>query len=224
MSTVRPERTYSGKPIALRRAERRAAFLEAGLTLYGDRGFARTSVSDICSTANLARSQFYTEFEDRETLLIGVHEQIETHVRAAVADAMDRLPSTSTLGDVVPVGIEALFYALGTDPRRARVCFVEMNGVSERVDHYRIRRKRVWADFFEMLVRAHIAHDYVPPGGYDVVTAAFTGAVGEVGQRWSQLEPRPPLTELVGVMTSIVGALVPPLARSRSDPPLDRPQ
>lgn len=209
MGTAQSQRTYGGKPIAVRRAERRAAFLEAGLTLFGDKGFTRTSISDICTTANLARSQFYTEFPDRETLLIGVYEHIQIHMRAAVVAALENLPPAASFEEVAAAGIEALFESLGSDHRRATVIFVEMNGVSDRVVEYRTQCKQVWAHFFEVLVRSHVGENYVPPGGYAIVAAAVTGAVREVCQMWSGLDPRPPLGDFVGVMTAIVHALVP---------------
>lgn len=213
MGPTRQQRTYGGKTIAVRRAERRAAFLEAGLSLISEKGFAKTSISDLCATANLARSQFYSEFSDRENLLISVYEHIQIQLRGAMIDALDALPPTAELHEVAEAVVRALLRALTSDPRRSRVCFVEVLGATERVDRYRTARLKVWVDFFEMMIRRNVGDDYTPPGGYTVVAAMMNGAIGEIGQLWTRSGPHPPIEELVTAITSMLGALVPPTAR-----------
>src|SRR6185503_10298102 len=48
MATRAPQRTYGGVSADERIAARRAKLLEAGLELFGTRGFATTGVKDVC--------------------------------------------------------------------------------------------------------------------------------------------------------------------------------
>lgn len=202
-------RTYAGKSMSVRRAERRSAFLGAALDVFGNQGYTRSSITDICKSAGLARNQFYAEFDSREALLIELYEDIQSDAAAAVTEVLASLPHPVDFDRVVESSMTALLESLGSDPRRARICYVEMHGVSPRVEEYRAARRQLWADFISDTIRHEVGESYTPPGGYTVATWAFMGALTELGSRWSVGEPRPPLKDLVDTMTAILRALLP---------------
>ena len=49
------ERTYAGRPVSDRAAERRRRFLDAALAEFSSTGYAKSSVTSICRTAGLSR-------------------------------------------------------------------------------------------------------------------------------------------------------------------------
>jgi AcrR family transcriptional regulator len=61
--------------------ERRAQILEHAARLFGDRGYHETSISDIISSAGIARGTFYLYFENKrgifEELVEGLLEQLK---------------------------------------------------------------------------------------------------------------------------------------------------
>ncbi|MBF6480002.1 TetR/AcrR family transcriptional regulator, partial [Nocardia cyriacigeorgica] len=73
MSTARTRHNYAGRSVAERRAERRALFLEAGLTVFAEKTYAASSISDVCAVAGLSRRQFYEQYTGREELLVDVY-------------------------------------------------------------------------------------------------------------------------------------------------------
>lgn len=202
-------RTYGGKTMPIRRAERRRAFLEAGLEVFGDKGYTSSTITDLCKSAGLARNQFYAEFDSREALLIELYEQIQTDAHAAVTDALAVVGDPPDFDATVAAAMTALIESLGTDPRRARVCYIEMHGVSPRVEQYRAARRQLWVDFISDTIRNEAGDDFSPPGGHTTAAWGFLGALTELGSQWSLSEPRPPLRELVEVMTAILRALLP---------------
>ena len=48
----------------------------------------------------------------------------------------------------------ALVGSIGGDPRRARISYLEMLGVSDAVEQHRTRRRAQWVEFFENTLRS----------------------------------------------------------------------
>ncbi|WP_264777528.1 TetR/AcrR family transcriptional regulator [Deinococcus aetherius] len=68
--TVAPVRKRLSREEA--RAQTRAALLDAAKTLFARQGFEGTSVEQIAEAAGYTRGAFYSNFEDKETLLIAL--------------------------------------------------------------------------------------------------------------------------------------------------------
>ena len=205
------ERVYGGRALSARRAERRQRFLAAGLLMIGEKGYAATSVADICAAAGLARSQFYDEFPNREKLLLDVYDVVQDDARDAVVAALAGV-RTGDRRALVVAAITALIDSLGSDPRRARVSYLEMLGVSDAVERHRSRRRTEWAAFIEATLRSELGGDVVPPGGHEFAATAFIGALTELISTWSRMpDPRPPVDRIVDTMVAVLGAFVPDL-------------
>ena len=69
-------RTYAGQTAEERQAKRRAAFMEAGLELYGTKSYAAVTVPEIVEQAGQTRRAFYECFADREDLLRAVDQEL----------------------------------------------------------------------------------------------------------------------------------------------------
>lgn len=211
MTVGDPKRVYAGESMADRRLDRRRRFLQAGIEVLGTKGYHASSVGDICATAGLARSQFYSEFTNRERLLIEVYDLITRDAEAAVVSAL----AASTSRDhrtLIAVAITSLINSVGGDFRRTRICYIEMAGVSAAVEQHRASRRSGWTDFFESTVRGEVGDDFVPPGGYELAATAFLGAFTEVVSTWSRTaEPRQPVSRLVETMVAVLSAFVPDL-------------
>jgi len=80
------------------KALKRAALIEAGLRLFGEQGFDRTSIEQIAAEASIARGTFYLYFEDREALfdavvdgffepLLGVFDEVHGQLERATDPA-----------------------------------------------------------------------------------------------------------------------------------------
>ena len=73
---ARAERRIRGRTLAERREERRDAMLAAGLDLFGTKGYAATTVEEVCRRAYVSSRNFYEEFDNRLGLLVAVGERI----------------------------------------------------------------------------------------------------------------------------------------------------
>ncbi len=204
-ATVSP-RSYGGRSVADRKAERRARFLDAGLTVFAERTYANSTISDVCAAAGLSRRQFYEEFRDREHLLTALYDSIFADNRTAIAQALTAAPS-GDIRRIADVAMRALVESVGTDPRRAQVAFVEVVGVSAAMEAHRAQSREEWVRFFEALVRTYFPDAIEPPGGWRLAGTAFVGAVTYIVHQWAVESPRGPVEPLVGILVTILVAL-----------------
>ncbi|ACZ00434.1 MULTISPECIES: TetR/AcrR family transcriptional regulator [Thermomonospora] len=176
---------YAGRSAAERQAERRRRFLEAGLELFGaGPGYRATKVTDVCRAAGLSTRQFYEEFHDLEDLLgelyLHVNDVAERSVQAA-------LPQVEHLGPIDRYTrlFRAYATAVTADPRHTRIAFVEVIGVSPRLDRRRLERRARWVDFLCRQAEAAIARGEIPARDYRVTATAFVGAVNGLMHDWA---------------------------------------
>ncbi|NJQ03631.1 TetR/AcrR family transcriptional regulator [Streptomyces zingiberis] len=176
---------YAGKSAAERRAGRRHRFLEAGLDLFGaGPGYRATRITDVCRAAGLSTRQFYEEFRTLEDLLAELHLHVnDTAQRSVVAAwpearALPLAERHSRLFRAYTAGATA-------DPRHARIAYVEVIGVSPRLDRQRLERRARWIDFLCGQADEAVKRGELPPGDYRVAAAAFIGAVNGLMHDWS---------------------------------------
>lgn len=202
-----PTRNYRGRTLADRRAERRSQFIWAALEVFSAKGYASSSVADICADAGLARRQFYDEFDSREDLLIALYDQIQNDARDAITGAIAHRTPPS-LGELAEIAMRAYVESIGGDPRRAQISHVDVIGVSSRVEAHRVERRTEWAVFFKAAVQGAAGEDFVPPGGYEMAATAFVGALTALVHQWSTAPTRQPVDGLIEVMSTILSGLL----------------
>jgi len=118
-----------------RTAERRQRLIEAGLELFATKGYANSSVREVCREAGLTERYFYESFSDRQALLKALADGIVEDFLAAVVPILPLLESD--LPRATHEGAAAFVASLADDPRRARVLLVESVGVSPEAEDHR---------------------------------------------------------------------------------------
>jgi AcrR family transcriptional regulator len=172
-----PKGRYGGKSAAQRQAERRRRFLDAALRLFGDTpGYRATTVAALSEAAGLSTRQFYEEFRTLEDVLAALHLQVnawaEEAVRAAAAQAPD-LP----LAERAAALFRAYAANVTADPRRIRITFVEIIGVSPRLEEQRLARRARWIDLICAEAGAAAARGEAASRDYRIAATAFIGSV-----------------------------------------------
>src|SRR5690606_15596861 len=77
-------RTFRGQSTDERKAERKARFIEAGIRVFGERGFHATTVREICGAAKLTERYFYESFENMSQLFIAVFADVNLTLKNQV--------------------------------------------------------------------------------------------------------------------------------------------
>lgn len=196
-------RMYAGQPVEDRQRQRRARFLESGLTVFARDGYGNSSVGAICKDAGLSSRQFYEEFTGRESLLLELYEQIDRQSREAVAAVLaDRADASAV--DTIDAAVRAYIEAIGRDPRKARVALVEVVGAGPKVEKFRLELRRAWGALLAGAAEDAALHGEIPPGDYEMRVLAIIGAVNYVVDAWSGTDPRPALDDVIRVLRRII--------------------
>jgi AcrR family transcriptional regulator len=123
MATRVPQRTYGGVSADDRVAARRAKLLDAGLELFGTRGYTATGVKDVCRQAGLTDRYFYESFNDGGQLFLAVFDRLTDELFATVATAVAQ--SGDDPERQLRDAIGSFVHALAADSRKPRVLFTE---------------------------------------------------------------------------------------------------
>lgn len=185
MAASTTARTYGGQSVEDRRRERRKRLLRAGLEVFGEEGYRNSSIAKVCATADVVRAQFYEHFTNREDLLVAVYDWIQAEAQDDVVAALTAAPADAGIEDRARAAMTAFTRSIGNDPRRAAIMFVEVVGVSPRVEQRRLARREVWAEFLRFELQRALGDSYVPPGGYSNAAAGFIGALMGLIHHWS---------------------------------------
>ncbi|MGK5533610.1 TetR/AcrR family transcriptional regulator [Streptomyces sp. URMC 129] len=180
-----PTGRYAGRSAGERQAERRRRFLEAALELFGNSpGYRATTVAALSEAAGLSTRQFYEEFRNLEDVLAALHLQVNDEAEEAAAAAL-----AGTADRQVAERAAATFRAYAAhvtgDPRRIRIAFTEILGVSPRLDHQRLARRARWVDFLCAEANRAVRDGEAAPRDYRLAATAFVGSVNGLLHDWS---------------------------------------
>jgi AcrR family transcriptional regulator len=131
-TTSRQGRRYRGASAVHRQELRREKLLSAALELIGGQGLKAATVRAVCARAELTQRYYYESFENAEDLLIAVYEQQWQLLAESLHAAIEGAPKNPVA--IAQAALFAVFSHLRRHPHGARVLFLEVLGVSARVD------------------------------------------------------------------------------------------
>ncbi|WP_040732410.1 TetR/AcrR family transcriptional regulator [Nocardia tenerifensis] len=201
-------RQYGGRAVAERKAERRQRFLDAATRIFAERGYANCSLADVCAAASLSKRQFYEEFQTREDVLVAAYDRIQDDAAAALLAALTDLDPRLDLTAAMTVMVSAYLGSIGSDPHRAKVAFIEVVGVSERMERHRRERRRAWGELLATTLVPRVAPDARIRGGNGWGASALIGAINGLAHEWVLADPRPTVGELVELLVPIALSLL----------------
>lgn len=180
-----PTGRYAGKTAEERQIARRRRFLDAALQLFGDTpGYRSTTVAALSEAAGLSTRQFYEEFRTLEDVLAALHLQVNDWAEEAALAAR-----AAAEGLPIAERAAAIFRAYAanvtSDPRRIRITFVEIIGVSARLEEQRLARRSRWVNLICTEAEAAVAAGEAAPRDYQLAATAFIGSVNGLLHDWS---------------------------------------
>lgn len=182
MTSPDPARLYRGVSLEQRQGDRRSRFIEAGLTVIGSQGFSAATVRTLCAEAGLTERYFYESFENREELLTAVYEHGIGHLMMAVLKAIEQ--SEQTPDATSRAGLQAFFDTLKADPRIGRVLFIEILGVSPKVDELYRRTTYEFTRLILQVSRPLYPGGRLPVRDEELVATGMVGAIIMIATRW----------------------------------------
>lgn len=174
MTTASEGRRYGGKTGAERSAERREKLLEAGLELFGTRGYAATTIEMLCAETRLNPRYFYEEFKTKEALLTAVYDRHVESVFAAVLTELENTPPDPRLR--LEAGLRVFINRTLADERAARVNYFEMVGVTPEIDARRRQVLRTYAEMIAVQISLLMETARAPGGDLHMTAVALVSA------------------------------------------------
>ncbi|MFE9574787.1 TetR/AcrR family transcriptional regulator [Nocardia sp. NPDC006044] len=201
-------RQYGGRAVTERKAERRERFLDAATRIFAERGYANCSLADVCAAASLSKRQFYEEFQTREDVLVAAYDRIQDDAAAVLVAALAELDPHVDMTAAMTAMVSAYLGSIGSDPYRAKVAFVEVVGVSDRMERHRRERRHAWATLLDTGLVPAVAPGARIRGGSAWGASALIGAINGLAHEWVLADPRPSVGELVELLVPIALSLL----------------
>ncbi|MEV3921588.1 TetR/AcrR family transcriptional regulator [Actinomadura coerulea] len=152
-------RPYGGVTADRRRADRRAALLDAALDLLAAEGVRGTSLRAVCARAGLNPRYFYESFTDLEALLTEVHDRIVAEIAEAAARGVAAAGPDADLRTTVRSAAMAALDTGRADPRKIRVVLVE----AAASPVLRARQHAARRDYTRLVIRYARTFYDIPP-------------------------------------------------------------
>ncbi len=178
-------RRYGGLDAAERRRERQRKLVDAGLEVFGTRGYHLASVRDICAEAGLTERYFYESFKTVGELFDAVYadlrSQLQQRIMSAVLHQGIRASNAMNLGEGA---LRAWYMFLQDDPRAARIMLIDAVSVSENG----MRGAEAAINEIAGMYRTFVSMLYpdLEKSGYDMdlVIAGLTGTAIYIAKHW----------------------------------------
>jgi AcrR family transcriptional regulator len=178
-------RRYGGLDAAERRRERQKKLVDAGLEIFGRKGYHLSTVRDVCTEAGLTERYFYESFRTLGELFDAVYADLRGLLQQRIIETMLKqgMSSPSPL-DLGRATLRAWYTFLQEDPRRAQVMLIDAVGVSDSgmrgAEAAIVELGALFKGYMTML------YPKLAETGYDVDTmiAALTGATIYIAKNW----------------------------------------
>ncbi|MDP2226363.1 MAG: TetR/AcrR family transcriptional regulator [Moraxellaceae bacterium] len=190
-------RRYGGAGPEQRVAERRAKIIEAGVELFGRRGFQATTMAMLSAESGVPHRYLVQIFPTREDLLreiyLGIYHDVTVAVRAS-RQAAEMSPAA-----LIRTGVRAACDTFLLDFRKTRINCLDVVGVSPAFEQLRRATIREFCRLILEDVEKLVAAGLLPPRDYLYGAIGLVGAFTELMTEWVLAEEgqRPPQALLV---------------------------
>lgn len=183
--TATRQRPYAGKSAEQRHSERQNRLRHAALELFGTEGYTSVSVERICHAAKVSTRHYYEVFRNKEDLLIDLYGAITSDAFEAVGRSLSA-NSGEHIANRLRSAVSAYLAPILADPRTASVAFVEIVGVSSRVEETRLRFRDGIIALIEQEADEAVERHELTRGDFRFRGLAFLGAVNVVVHDWGR--------------------------------------
>lgn len=181
--------------------------MNAGLQLFGTDGYAATSIEKLCAQAGVSTRNFYEEFNGREDLLMALHDRIIERAVEAVFEVFASAEDAE-LAERFERAVRAFITTTASDPRWARLSYVEVIGVSDAVEQHRIAWRERWSTFLVAEAERAVQRGQAQPRDFRLGSVALIGAVNELVHHWSISGGHGSLDDVIAEIVRLATALV----------------
>lgn len=176
------KRPYKGLKPDERVAQRRRQILDAGLELFGRRGYQATTMAMISAESGVPHRYLTRIFAHKEDILealyLGITSEVEQTVRA------DHARTPRAPADLIRQRASVACRAFLADPRKTRINCIEVVGVSARFEQLRRDMMHAFCELILEDIARLIRAGEIPDGDYQYGVMGLAGAFHELMTEW----------------------------------------
>lgn len=139
-------RRYGGVDSQERQRQRKAKLIEAGLAVFGEKGYHQSTVRDVCKQAQLTSRYFYESFDSMESLFRAVYVSVSRELmQSTIMSLAACQPEPEKLAEAA---LRTFYEFIRQDPHRARVTLIDALNVGEGMN---VLTDKAYQDFAQLI-------------------------------------------------------------------------
>ena len=200
-------RRYGGVDKDERQRQRRDRLIQAGLAVFGEKGFHAATVRNVCHHAELTSRYFYESFESMEALFEGVYVHVSSELMRRTVEALGASPMVPD--KLAEASLRAFLEYIREDPHRARVALIDALTVgagASRISHESNKDfARLITTFIEMLYPTLAADTGLKPV---FIANGLVGSNIRIATLWVEEKCATPLEDVLRNMFAFYQAAI----------------
>ena len=183
-NTTSSGRSYRGLTPEQRAAQRRERFVEAALNLFGNEGFHATTVRKLCKEAGLTDRYFYESFSSMEECLIEVYESCLQGILVRLQSSLTDIQTDVFPEELIKRLLNDFFVEM-EDPRVAKICMFEAEGVSVNMHSMYNDYIRRFVTILMAASRSHVKNWPLSDEETEVLGNGIVGGIIQATRNWT---------------------------------------
>lgn len=197
-------RVYAGQTAEERDADRRERLLTTIHDIVGTHGYAALTVERLCASANVSTRSFYQLYDGKESAFADLYDALLNRSSERVLNSLIESEELARpMKERVPLAFWAFVGPMLRDLRTARITFVEVVGLSPRIEATRLRTRSRLIELIETEGRDAVARGEVADRDFHFAALALIGAATAIAQDWLIRTHRPPMDRLERQLTDL---------------------
>lgn len=199
-------RRYGGVDSEERQRQRKVKLIEAGLAVFGEKGFHQTTVRDVCKHAGLTSRYFYESFDGMSALFKAVYLSVSRELMQATIMALASCqPDPEKLAEAA---LRTFLAFVREDLPRARVALIDVLSIDESMASL---ADKATSDFAQLI--ENLMHQMFPKLGateYDfkMLAIGLVGANTGIATQWVRDRCKAPLEDILRSTLTIFQACI----------------
>jgi len=188
-------RIYGGLNASDREEARRTRLLTAIHDIVGSQGYAALTVERACTRANVSTRNFYELYENKEAAFADCYQVLLERSGQRVVDSLTATDG-QPMSERIPAAMLAFLKPMFADGRAAQIAFVEVVGLSPRIEETRVRTRERLIELIMSEGAAAAARGEVADRDFRFAALAIIGSTTTIAYDWMLHKDRRPLRDL----------------------------
>lgn len=190
-----PGRRYGGVDSDERQRQRHQRLIEAGLAVFGEKGYHQSTVRDVCKQAQLTSRYFYESFDSMEALFRAVYQDTNRRLmQATIMSLASCVPEPEKLAEAA---LRTFLEFIREDPHRARVALIDALNVGETMNVLADKASQDFAHLIAGFMQQMFPHLEEAGLDFKMLGNGLVGANTRIATQWVAERCKTPLEDVL---------------------------